>query len=1118
MNFDGANADDHFDRLLEAYDSQLAIGAVTPDDVAPTDTEIPSDLKGRFEAARKCLSVLEQAWPRADSCEFKVPERIGRFRINGQLGCGGFGIVYEAFDDELCRPLALKVQRPEAMMSPILRRRFQREASGAARLRHPNICTVYEVGKEGPQIWIATELCTGGSLADWLRAEHPKPELHAVARFIAAVADALAYSHEQGVLHRDLTPSNVLLEPSDPSSNRLGRLAEYSPKVIDFGLAKFREVSGQETRSGARLGTPEYMAPEQAAGQLDQVCPATDVYALGAILYALLVGHPPFQGETDLVTLRQIAEYDAVRPRRVCPDTPRDLEAICLKCLEKNPARRYATAKALASDLRRFLDNRPTIARPQTTFEHCVKIIRRRPALAALVLLATFGSLAFALQTWSYIGQLKKARDSAQESEQQAESARVRAESAAAAARASEAAARDFERTSSKFLYASRMRSAYQWLSSGDTDQALKLLKPYDRGGPWAHLRGFAWFHLQRRLNDARHTLVGHRGEVYGLAYSPNGRLLATGSEDGFIKLWDPANGQELASIPAHKSCVNSLAYSPDGTVLASCSCDHTIKLWSASTHALLATLDGPGVVESIAFSPLVDGRLASCGGDPLVRIWDLQTQEVVNSLDTKRVGAHGICWRGDAKAIFVAAATSPTDPAGPGVLVWDLEKDQHVTVRWDATSVALTERGASAYFGMHDGTVRLMAGTRATPLTLKGFAGKVQTVAVASQGDLVAAGGNDRTIRIWNVTGVDRSHLLVGHVGRIQSLKFSPDGSQLASASFDGTVKLWNRKSFSGLPLTLKLFVHAGCEPGHALALSADLRYVAVLTQQDQAGIYDLSDESLIGNLPVTAPTARLSFPTDQPILFGLSLNDPQTITEWDVSRWKPGRAFPMPAGQPNDLLLARDGRHLATTVGPKTTIIDSLGGRILWQFEKKKHDPRYTKTPTLFASPDRNTLAVTLQDEDPTWLIDSREELPRSTAPSLRAVSNGGRVIALREDNFSVTLFDAHLGKELIRLRESDVTEVVFSPDGKELAIGSLSSGVSLYDVATGQIIIRFNDFKSEIRHLQFSADGRKLAAVGVLKGEAYPNVEYPDGTTAPPGIQHNAQLHIWDASGQE
>src|SRR5262245_45544467 len=307
------------------------------------------------------------------------PPSIPGYEVEAVLGRGCMGVVYRARHLRLGRPVALKMLLAGDCAGPSDRARFQREAEAVANLRHANIVQVYDVGEHDGRPYFTMELVEGGSLAEKL-AGVPQPAREAAA-LVATLAQAVSAAHQGGIVHRDLKPGNVLLA------------ADGTPKVSDFGLARRVEGGERLTQSGALLGTPSYMAPEQARGRTQALGPAVDIYALGAILYELLTGRPPFQGETAADTVLQVLSQEPVPPSRLNARVPRDLETICLKCLHKEPPRRYASAAALAEDLRRFLQDKAIAARPEGRLERLARGARRRPTLvvglAAGVLLAT---------------------------------------------------------------------------------------------------------------------------------------------------------------------------------------------------------------------------------------------------------------------------------------------------------------------------------------------------------------------------------------------------------------------------------------------------------------------------------------------------------------------------------------------------------------------------------------------------------------------------------------------------------------------------------------------------------------------------------------------------------
>jgi hypothetical protein len=291
------------------------------------------------------------------------------YELLGELGRGGMGVVYQARQVALNRVVALKMILAGSHASAADVQRFRREAEAVARLQHPNIVQIHEVGEQNGLPYFALEYCPGGNLAARLDGTPWEPAR--AAALVETLARAMAAAHERRVVHRDLKPGNVLLA------------ADGTPKITDFGLAKTLDATTGPTQSGAILGTPEYMAPEQAGGAGKLVGPAADVYALGAILYELLTGRPPFKASTPLDTVLQVISEEPVPPSRLNRQVPRDLETMTLKCLQKDPAKRYATAADLAEDLRRFQAGEPILARPAGAWERAAKWGRRNPLAAA---------------------------------------------------------------------------------------------------------------------------------------------------------------------------------------------------------------------------------------------------------------------------------------------------------------------------------------------------------------------------------------------------------------------------------------------------------------------------------------------------------------------------------------------------------------------------------------------------------------------------------------------------------------------------------------------------------------------------------------------------------------
>jgi serine/threonine protein kinase len=404
---DVVNADDEqFALLLARYSEALNAGG----DADPAaDPALSAEMRLRLQRAVNCLRRLRQfrnqpllaesalrAFQTASTLhDDLVGSQIGRFRLLRALGHGGGGIVFLAFDPELRREVALKIPHLPGLLSPELRRRFQREARAAAHLDHPNLVPVHEVGESSGVCFIVSAYCRGGSLAQWLAARTTPVPFRQAAELLTLLADAVHYVHEQGIYHRDIKPGNILL---DTVGARWTLDLGFTPRLTDFGLAKQMDSDSGLSANGRVVGTPSYMAPEQLEGCSEAIGRRTDVYGLGAVLYELLTGQPPFKGATDPETLDQVLFKPPVPPRRLRPKVPPKLETICLKCLEKLPERRYASAAELANDLHRFLTEEQIQSRLPQNASQLGNWMRRHPWMMV------FGCLAFVVLLSLFIG------------------------------------------------------------------------------------------------------------------------------------------------------------------------------------------------------------------------------------------------------------------------------------------------------------------------------------------------------------------------------------------------------------------------------------------------------------------------------------------------------------------------------------------------------------------------------------------------------------------------------------------------------------------------------------------------------------------------------------------
>ncbi len=563
---------------------------------------------------------------------------IPGYEIVREIGRGGMGVVYLARQRGLNRDVAVKTLLGAAVPRATLAR-FWAEAEVMAEVAHPNVVRVIELGEHAGQPFMAMEYVAGGSLADRLRGGVKLPPRDA-ARLVEQIARGVGAAHDLGVVHRDLKPDNVLLDGD-------------APKVADFGIAKRK--AHDLTQTNAMMGTPAYMAPEQAESKSKFVGPAADVWSLGVMLYECLAGRRPFDGDTVFDVLAKIATEDPPALRTMAGGVPRDLQTVVAKCLTREPELRYATATELADDLARFGRDEPIAARPLGAAERLARWVRRKPTAAAAY---GFSALAVALALVAGViagfwreaegaktgletanGQLEIEKREADRLRGLADAGRIEEgrlrfaadqsrekaiglKEIAERAQASEAEARkDVERSREKlavFEYGGAIRLAHQAWRDNDLVNARTILD-----GTEKKLRGWEWHYVHRLCHASIVTFKGHRGEVTAASFDPDGRRVVTASGDGTARVWDAATGAEVAALKGHKFVVLSASFGPDGRRVVTASGDGTARVWDAVTGAEVAALKGhAGGVTVASFSP--DGRrVLTTSMDGTARVWD---------------------------------------------------------------------------------------------------------------------------------------------------------------------------------------------------------------------------------------------------------------------------------------------------------------------------------------------------------------------------------------------------------------------------------------------------------------------------------------------------------------
>jgi tRNA A-37 threonylcarbamoyl transferase component Bud32 len=661
-----------------------------------------------------------------------APGSLSGYDLLVPLGEGGMGMVWKARQVKLNRVVALKMVLGEHRAGAKELIRFLAEAEAVAAVRHPHVVQVYEYGDAGGRPFLAMEYLPDGSLTDRLK-QAGRFDPKGAAGLVGTLAGAVQAAHDLGIVHRDLKPANVLFDER-------GR-----PKVTDFGLAK-RAGGSDLTATQAVMGTPAYMAPEQARGDTKFVGPQADVYSLGVILYECLTGARPFEAPDNLALMRKVVDEEPDRPGKRVPGLPLDVELICLKCLAKDPAERYPSAKALAADLARFEAGEPVSVRAAGLVERAAKWARRKPTLAAAytlgllaVLLGGLGGVA----AWQWRA-AERARDGEALARSTAERARDgEALARAAAERARAEAERQRERFE-RFDYGRTMQVAHQEWREGNATATCALLD-----STRIDHRGWEWLYVRRLCRTELLALEGHTYSISSASFSPDGARLVTTSYEGTARVWDAKTGAEALTLKGHTGHLESASFSPDGSRVVTASEDKTARVWDAKTGAEVLTLKGhTNGVPSASFSP--DGsRVVTGSWDKTAKVWDAKT------------GAETLTLKGHAGPI----ASASFSPDGSRVVTASEDKTARV---WDAK-------------------------TGAEDLTLKGHTGPITSASFSPDGSRVVTASEDKTARVWDAKTGAEALTLKGHTGRVQSASFSPDGWRVVTASLDGTAKVWD-------------------------------------------------------------------------------------------------------------------------------------------------------------------------------------------------------------------------------------------------------------------------------------------------------------------------------------
>jgi WD40 repeat protein/serine/threonine protein kinase len=976
----------------------------------------------RAAGSDRCSEHLPADRPSANrAAEAHLERRLGKFQLLEKVGEGAFGAVWRALDVQLKRTVALKIPQAHMIETREDVERFYTEARVVAQLRHPGIATLHEVMVLDDLPILVHDFVTGISLRDLSARRRLSPR--DVAELVAKVADALAYAHSMGAIHRDVKPANIMLDPSRvgtdgaPAGADSGLLGE--PRIVDFGLAFLQQDDVNLARRDGIVGTPAYMSPEQAIGRAgdDSVDHRTDIYSLGVVLFELLTGKLPLSGTRSQILHDQV-HAEPPSPRSHVHGIPADLNSICLKAMAREPHLRYASASELADDLRNFLQGEPVRARPISRWQRFLRRAQRRPAETALGLLGVVTLLAMIGLGTGYRYQ-RRLESQVRETELQKE----RAEG---------------------FLYFHRMALAEREWSANNIERVDRLLEDC----PLA-LRGWEWRYLKRQCHHDLFSLFHSRSSpqsrtVTCIRFAPDGRTFATASKDGTVRLWDSVTREDLRLLGESKHAMYSLDYEPGGKRLATGGEDGEVRIWEIETGALVRTLPrGTETIYALRYSP--DGRVLASGhgfpawesvthmrGKGVIRLWDPATGRLTRTLRGHSQNVMGIAFSPDGKTLASVSGS------------------------WLNVPQAASRPGELILWKTETGEIRRETAGHGGPLT---------GVAYRPDGAFIATSSWDRTVKVWDAATLDIVQSLAGHQDWVLNVAFSPEGGRIASAGADGAIKVWEVAGASE-PYTLR----GHTQPVTCVAFSPDGRCLGSTSSDQTIKFWDAaSNPEAITWRGAGGPIARIAyFPCGQQLLVAGN-------TEDESGRVHPRLTILDVAGEPKAGILAcsdtgGQGRTIDEIAirpdGRMVAAVSQYGGLEAWTVPDGRSCFRYDEPTNRFHavafSPDCRSLAVAGQ-------LDARSP-------------TGGLLTSDTDDNGIVVVLDLQSGKTLWRrqgIATAIIRDLAFSPDGAILASADNTTTVTLFDARTGEVQRTLSGHRRLVSHLAFSSDGRRLAS---------------------------------------
>ncbi|QDU29109.1 Serine/threonine-protein kinase PrkC [Anatilimnocola aggregata] len=1042
--------------------------------------------------------------PRATAPTAETPASLGGYELLELLGQGGMGVVYKARQISLNRLVALKMIRSGELADNEELRRFRAEAEAAAKLEHAGIVPVFEVGEDRGRLFFSMGLVEGGSL-DGLLANDPPDIDHAV-RLLEQTARAVGYAHERGIIHRDLKPANILID-------RAG-----APRITDFGLAKSLHADQELTTTGQVLGTPSYMPPEQARGEASAICPASDVYSLGAVLYRTLAGRTPFQAATLVDMLHEVVNAEPVAPSRLVRGISPDLDTICLKCLEKAPARRYTSANDFADELARYLRREPILARPISRLERGRRWCSRNPVIASLLAVVAV-SLLLGTAISSYFGyaatlSAAAARTSAtkaRDAEKLAETRRKEQEREAERAKAATALAQERERVNRERLVGIYVNRGWESARSGDlgaawlfqaeayrldAEAAEAAAREASTSDAAAYESAKLEYHRIRlgQLQGAMSrvpVVVAHQKQVKAAKFLPGDQQFVTIGADGIAQVWNAQTGEAIGAPMKHNDAVECVAVSGDGTIVATGDVTGVARTWDAATGLPISPeLKHKGWVLAVAIDRDGKSLLTGSGGNQ-ARLFDTRSgaplmEPLIESADAAgqvRLAA----FSGDGKRFFTAIR------GADGLRVHETASGELLTppivTGGDPNTAQLSPDGQSMLMGFRWGGIRLF-----DVVTGKDLFPTIQVVPIGNGLGPMTIDFKDDGSRF--IVGCNNfAQVYVTYTGKpegspitltadVTHVSYRPGSEEVLLADQAGqayTYSLRERRPTSAV------FQHGGSIA--TAEFSADGKQILTASLDGTARVWNLSSPQL----PISRVATPASIVTSELFADGETIAlacSHQVMHFFDLptSKLLPQE---LKCGTVELLAVRPDGQQIITVSPPDPSTL-----RAVVQVWNRSEQGAWQATPlhNVFASV-INYLengqqfqicggsTVKSYDSSTLELIVDR---PLGSLESRTMVLHGKTKRALSANGGNVFLRDVETWKEIVPPCQhgADVEHLCFSPDGRNAVSSGRNSQVCVWDTTTGKL--RFPPLEHPrihwgARYLAYSPDGTLLATGG-------------------------------------